>query len=138
MKASSKRYLILFILFHSIVQFANAQSAITGVVKGLSNGDSAIVRIQKSGESFFFKKVGGNASNTDVPFQFSNLTNGKWALSIDAKGYLFPMAKTLELNNNTIDNIITLTKAPADSNFSYQWQYDSSYVGHAQQAYIND
>jgi hypothetical protein len=138
MKASSKRHLFLFILFHSIVQFANAQSAIIGVVKGLSNGDSAIVRIQKSGESFFFKKVGGNPSNLDVPFQFPNLTNGKWALSIDAKGYLFPMAKTLELNNNTIDNVVTLTKAPADSNFSYQWQDDSSYVGHAQQAYIND
>ncbi len=138
MKASSKRHLFLFILLYSIVQFANAQSAITGVVKGLSNGDSAIVRIQKSGESFFFKKIGGNSSNNDIPFQFPNLTNGKWALSIDAKGYLFPMAKTLELSNNSIDNVITLTKAPADSNFSYQWQDDSSYVGHAQQAYIND
>lgn len=138
MKASSMRHLFLFLLFNTIVQFANAQSSITGVVKGLSNGDSAIVRIQKSGESFFFKKVGGNSINADVPFQFPNLTNGKWALSVDAKGYLFPMAKTLDLNSNTIDNIITLTKAPSDSNFSYQWQDDSSYVGHAQQAYIND
>ncbi|MFM7682085.1 MAG: hypothetical protein ACKO7P_04995, partial [Bacteroidota bacterium] len=44
----------------------------------------------------------------------------------------------MDLNNNTFDNVITLTKAPSDSNFSYQWQDDSSYVGHAQQAYIND
>ena len=57
---------------------------------------------------------------------------------MDAKGYYFPTAKVIELNNTTIDNIITLTKASSDSNFSYQWQDDSSYVGHAQQAYIND
>jgi hypothetical protein len=115
-----------------------SQSRITGVVKGLANGDSAIVRIQKASENFFFTKIGGNTSNADIPFDFPNLSNGKWALSIDAKGYLFPVAKSLELNNNTLDNIITLTKAPSDSNFSYQWQDDSSYVGHAQQAYIND
>lgn len=138
MQSHPKRYFFLLLFVQCFVVFTSAQSTITGVVKGLANGDSAIVRIQKSGESFFFQKVGGNLSNVDVPFQFSNLSNGKWALSIDAKGYLFPLSKVLELNNNTVENVVTLTKAPVDSNFSYQWQDDSSYVGHAQQAYIND
>lgn len=138
MQVYSKRTFFLLLVLQSFVLFANAQSAITGVVKGLANGDSAIVRVQKASESFFYKKIGGNATNADVPFDFPNLSNGKWALSIDVKGYLFPVAKSLELNNNTLDNVITLTKAPSDSNFSYQWQDDSSYVGHAQQAYIND
>jgi hypothetical protein len=34
-----------------------AQSNITGTLKGLASEDSAIVRIQKSGESFFFQKT---------------------------------------------------------------------------------
>ncbi len=115
-----------------------AQSNITGTLKGLASEDSAIVRIQKSGESFFFKKLVGTTPVSDIPFEFKDISNGKWSISVDAKGYLFPVAKVIELNNNTIDNVITLTKAPSDSNFSYQWQDDSSYVGHAQQAYIND
>jgi len=116
----------------------NAQSRITGVVKGLADKDSAIVRIQKSTDEFLFRKIGGNPAKADVPFDFSNIANGKWALSIDAKGYLFPVSKVLELNGNTSENIITLTPAPADSNFHFTWRDDSSYVGHAEQAYINE
>ena len=61
----------------------------------------------------------------------------KWALSIDAKGYLFPQAKVLDLNNNNVDVTITLTPS-IQANFNYTWQDDSSFVGHAQQSYIND
>ncbi|MEY2595642.1 MAG: hypothetical protein RI965_914 [Bacteroidota bacterium] len=133
--------LFLFIFFIAVCCSSTkifSQSNISGTIKGLKSGDTAIVSIQKSSEQFFFKKLGGNSTSSDLLFEFKNIPNGKWALSIDSKGYLFPTAKVIELNNNTIDNIITLTKAPSDSNFSYQWQDDSSYVGHSQQSYIND
>ncbi|MFZ9717849.1 MAG: T9SS type A sorting domain-containing protein [Chitinophagaceae bacterium] len=133
-----KRISTLLCLLFAFTINANAQSGINGVVKGLATGDSAVVRIQKSGEQFFFTKIGGTNPASDIPFDFSNLQNGKWALSIDAKGYLFPTAKVIELNNSSSSNTITLTKAPADSNFFYTWQDDSSFVGHAQQSYIND
>lgn len=126
-----------FIAFF-IYNMVQAQGKISGTIRGLAHKDTAIVSIQKSAEQYFFKKIGGNTSNGDIKFDFTGISNGKWAIAIDVKGYLFPMAKQVEVNNNTIDNTITLTKAPADSNFSYQWQDDSSYVGHAQQAYIND
>ena len=129
-----KRISTLLCLLFAFTINAKAQSGINGVVKGLASGDSAVVRIQKSGEQFFFTKIGGTNPASDIPFNFSNLQNGKWALSIDAKGYLFPMAKVIELNNSSSSNTITLTKAPADSNFFYTWQDDSSFVGHAQQA----
>lgn len=132
-----KKVLLLWFSFILISGITIAQSTIKGVVKGLTKGDSAVVRVQKSGEQYFFKKIGG-ASINEVPFEFRDLQNGKWAISIDAKGYLFPTAKVIEVYNTTSDITITLTKAPADSNFNYQWQDDSSYVGHAQQAYIND
>jgi hypothetical protein len=117
---------------------AQGQSQVSGVIKGLKLGDTAVVKIQKNAESFYFKRIGGIANNADISYAFSNLSIGKWAISIDAKGYLFPPAKVLDLNNNNIDLTITLTPATIGVNFNYTWQDDSSFVGHAQQAYIND
>ena len=129
---------LIIIVFFICPLFAKSQSQVSGVVKGLKQGDTATIKIQKSAEAFYFKRVGGITNNSDVSYSFPNLSIGKWALSIDAKGYLFPVAKVLDLNNNNIDFTITLTPAPIDSNFNYNWQDDSSFVGHAQQAYIND
>lgn len=121
-------------VFNSTISFN--QGAIKGKVVGLAEGDSATVRIQKSNEKFFFKILPGNGG--EIPFSFENLEEGKWALSIDAKGYVFPTAKVLELNNNVLENTITLVKSDEVDQFSYSWQDDESYVGHAQQTYIND
>jgi hypothetical protein len=137
MHNSFSRSLILSIFFF-IPFFVQSQSVVGGFVKGLKLGDTATVRIQKSGEVYYFKRIGGITNNADVAYSFPSLSNGKWALSIDAKGYLFPISKVLDLNNNTLDVTITLTPAPVNSNFNYTWQDDSSFVGHAQQAYIND
>lgn len=128
---------IFFLLFLIFPFFAQSQSIVSGVVKGLKQGDTATIKIQKDAEIFFFKRVGGVVNNADVAFSFPNLSIGKWALSIDAKGYLFPVAKVLDLNNNNIDVTITLTPS-IEANFNYTWQDDSSFVGHAQQSYIND
>lgn len=131
------RKLIYFLLFLIFPFFAQSQSIVSGVVKGLKQGDTATIKIQKDAEIFFFKRVGGVVNNADVAYSFPNLSIGKWALSIDAKGYLFPVAKVLDLNNNNIDVTITLTPS-IEANFNYTWQDDSSFVGHAQQSYIND
>ena len=133
-----KKISLLLALAVLLMHVSNAQSVVSGVVKGLKSGDSAILRIQKSGEQYFWEKIGGKANNADVPYSFSNLSSGKWSLSVDIKGYLFPVSKVLDLNNATLDVTITLTPAPADSNYNYQWQDDSSFVGHTQQAYLND
>jgi len=127
----------IFILFFISTSSLSAQSLVSGVIKGLKQGDTATIKIQKNAEIFFFKRVGGIVNNADVSYSFPNLSIGKWALSIDAKGYLFPQAKVLDLNNNNVDVTITLTPS-IQANFNYTWQDDSSFVGHAQQSYIND
>jgi hypothetical protein len=132
-----KQKFFFFLLSIFFLQTLIAQSNVSGVIKGLKSGDSAVVRIQKSAEIYLFKKIGGSVNNADVPYTFSNLSSGKWALSIDAKGYIFPLAKVLDLNNSNLDVTITLTPS-ALSEFNYEWQDDSSFVGHAQQAYLND
>ena len=127
----------IFILFFISTSSLSAQSVVSGVIKGLKQGDTATIKIQKNAEIFFFKRVGGIVNNADISYSFPNLSIGKWALSIDAKGYLFPQAKVLDLNNNNVDVTITLTPS-IQANFNYTWQDDSSFVGHAQQSYIND
>ena len=114
----------------------HAQSSITGIVKGLRYPDSAIVRVQKDLYDYKFVKLRGDSAGSDRSFQFNQLSNGSWALSIDAAGYRYPPAKTIVLNNSTSNQTITLQRSTG-GNFIYEWQDDSSYVGHAQQSYIN-
>jgi hypothetical protein len=131
------KLIVILSFFLSIYQVnLYAQNKVVVTLKGLKSGDTALLRIQKSGEEFKFKYVGGTGS--DIIHTFDTLSNGKWALSVDAKTYIFPTAAVIQLNNNSFASTVQLTKSPVDSNFNYQWQDDSSYVGHAQQAYIND
>ena len=131
------KLIVILSFFLSIYQVnLYAQNKVVVTLKGLKSGDTALLRIQKSGEEFKFKFVGGTGS--DIIHTFDTLSNGKWALSVDAKTYIFPTAAIIQLNNNSFESTVQLTKSPVDSNFNYQWQDDSSYVGHAQQAYLND
>ncbi len=131
------KLIVILSFFLSIYQVnLYAQNKVVVTLKGLKSGDTALLRIQKSGEEFKFKFVGGTGS--DIIHTFDTLSNGKWALSVDAKTYIFPTAAVIQLNNNSFASTIQLTKVPVDSNFNYQWRDDSSFVGHAQQAYIND
>ena len=132
-----KKFILTLIPLLFLIVYSFAQSSVKAVVKGLKNGDSAIVRIQTSQTAYFSKKVYGIAANADVSHTFASLNNGKWSLSIDVNGYLSPSAKVLDLNNSSLQVDITLTQS-LNSNFTYQWQDDSSFVGHAQQSYIND
>ena len=59
-----------------------------------------------------------------------------WVVAIDAPGYAYPTSKVISLpsvSSLTID----VTKYSEDT-FVYEWQDDSSYVGHATQSYINE
>ena len=131
------QYLFITLCFFIFPILLNGQSQVSGVIKGLKQGDTATIIIQKGAESVYYKRIGGVANNLDVAYSFSSLSNGKWALSIDAKGYIFPAAKVITLNNNNLDVTFTLTST-ISANYNYTWEDDSSFVGHAQQAYIND
>ncbi len=130
-----KAFFIILILL-SQVNILFSQSKVVVTIKGLIQGDTALVRIQKSSETYKFKYLTGTGN--DISLTFDSLANGLWALGIDAKTYIFPLSTTITLNNNIINSTIQLTKTPVDSNFVYNWQDDSSFVGHAQQSYIND
>lgn len=132
----SKFLKFFYFLFLLLTLFDGlGQSIINGTIKGLGNGDTLIVTVQKSSELYFYKKIPGTGNN--VSYQFDNLYNGKWAVKLDCKGYYFPGTQVVEVNNNTVTKDFTIAKSPG-TNYFYKWQDDSSYVGHAQQSYIND
>lgn len=128
------------VLFISILIYTNtlAQSTINGIIKGLKLGDTLTVSIQKSAELYYFKKIGGTGS--DISYSFPNLSNGKWALKIDATGYYYPGTTVIELNNQTKQVTYTLVPITLGNSvdYEYSWQDDSSFIGHAQQSYINE
>ncbi len=133
-----QKFLIL-ILFTFFCHFSStAQNAVSVKIVGLKAGDTCTVQIQKSAENFYFKKLGG-VTNAPVEHTFQNLSNGKWALKLDATGYYFPTAQVFELNGTAKTLEITLNPITLSNstNYVYKWQDDSSFVGHAQQSYIN-
>lgn len=131
------RILFFLTLFTSFS--LSAQNSIKVKLLGLKVGDTCTVQIQKSSENFFFKKLGG-ISTGNLEHTFQNLSNGKWALKLDATGYYFPSTEVFELNRT--DKILEIRLNPITltnkTNYVYKWQDDSSYVGHAQQSYINE
>ena len=115
-----------------------SQSSIQFKATSIKPGDSCIVIIQKSAENFYQKKlIAGNDST--VSYTFSNISNGKWALKIDATGYYFPPTKVFELTNQSIliESKFVLITLANSVDYVYKWEDDSSYLGHAQQSYIN-
>jgi hypothetical protein len=133
----SKFISISFLFIFSTTRIFS-QSSIQFKATSIRPGDSCVVIIQKSAENFYQKKlIAGNDST--VSFTFNNISNGKWALKIDATGYYFPPTKVFELTNQNIlvESKFVLITLLNSVDYVYKWEDDSSYLGHAQQSYIN-
>lgn len=122
--------------FFFILSFS--QSSIQIKVKSIAPGDSFTVIIQKSVENFYQKKLIAGSDST-ANYTFSGISNGKWALKIDATGYYFPSTQVFDLTNKSIlvESRFTKITLSNSQDYIYKWVDDSSYLGHAQQSYIN-
>jgi hypothetical protein len=132
------RKLILFFITLFFILNCNAQSSIQFKATSIKPGDSCTVIIQKSSENFYQKKlIAGNDSS--VTYTFNSISNGKWALKIDATGYYFPSTRVFDLTNKNIlvETKLTLITLANSVDYVYKWEDDSSYLGHSQQSYIN-
>ena len=127
------------LLFFLAFCISYSQNDFKVTVKGLKSGDSATVTIQQ-GNEYKFSKIAKDSNDNDVELSFSgdsSLSEGKWALSIDATGYTYPTAKIIEIPSDN-SAVITLTKMIEDGVFSYKWSDDDSAAGHNTQSYINE
>lgn len=129
---------LLYLFLSTIASKLQAQSSVTFKVTSLKPGDSCTVYVQKSAEVQRYKII-KSGNDSIATYKFDSLSNGKWEVKIDATGYYFPSSKVVELSSNDKLVEIKLNPITLSNSFSYvyQWKDDSSYVGHAQQSYIN-
>ena len=113
--------------------FVFSQNTFTVNVNNIKDGDSIRVIAQKSSESLFKKWI--NASDSPTAAVFS-LSEGEWAIKLDATGYTYPSQQVVTLPND-ISITFELTELTGGG-FSYTWEDDGSAAGHATQRYVNE
>ena len=126
---------ILYFITFLIVTFSFSQSNFSVYVDGLVVGDSARVIMQKGVENSIQKWVKRTDESSTVQADFQ-VGNGQWALLMDATGYTYPSSTLIQIPEQT-SATYSLTPMLNDD-FTYTWQDDDSYVGHATQAYVNE
>ena len=129
-----RRILPVFLLF--LTNFVFAQSTLTVEINGLEDGDSAKVKLTRGPFVLLVKKA-LNPTNKKAQVVFNDLNSADdWVIAIDAPGYAYPTSKVISIP--TVSSLsIDVTKY-SENTFVYEWQDDSSYVGHATQTYINE
>ena len=78
-----------------------------------------------------------NPIDKKAQVEFTDLSSADdWVIAVDAPGYAYPTSKVISIP--TVSSLsIDITKY-SENSFIYEWQDDSSYVGHATQTYINE
>ena len=129
-----RRILPVFLLF--LTNFVFAQSTLTVEINGLEDGDSAKVKLTRGPFVLLVKKA-LNPTNKKAQVVFNDLNSADdWVIAVDAPGYAYPTSKVISIP--TVSSLsIDVTKY-SENTFVYEWQDDSSYVGHATQTYINE
>ena len=124
-------------LFFLLIPFLSfSQSSLTVEVNGLEDGDSAKVKLTKGPYVLLVKKA-KDPVEKKASIIFENLISGDdWVIAIDAPGYAYPTSQVISIPDVSSLSI-DITKYSSNS-FVYEWQDDSSYVGHATQTYINE
>ena len=113
------------------ISFAAYSQNFTVNIENLKEGDSVTVIAIQNADKFFKKWV----KSTDTPNAASfNLSNGDWAIKIDATGYTYPSQKVITIPND-ISATFALTEM-VGGNYSYNWVDDDSAAGHSTQSYI--
>ncbi len=113
-----------------------SQNSLTVEINGLEDGDSAKVKLTRGPYVLLVKKV-LNPTDKKAQVVFSDLSSSdEWVIAVDAPGYAYPTSKVISIPDVSSLNI-DITKYSSNS-FIYEWQDDSSYVGHATQTYINE
>jgi len=119
----------LFFLLLSVSIFSQTQFEVT--VNGIKENDSVRVIVQKSSESLLKKWIHASDSPTSAVF---SLSDGNWAVKLDATGYTYPSQQVVSIPNDT-QITFGLTEA-TEGDFSYNWRDDGSAAGHSTQSYV--
>jgi hypothetical protein len=124
--------LIFLTLFFSFSLFSQNEFKVR--IDNIKEGDSILIIVQKSSDVLL--KKWANYNNTETSIVNFDLTEGQWAIKLDATGYTYPSQQLV-----TVPADISVTFALTgltDADYDYTWEDDGSAAGHATQRYINE
>ena len=123
--------LILLALFFSFSLFSQNEFKVR--IDNIKEGDSILIIVQKSSDVLL--KKWANYNNTETSVVNFDLTDGQWAIKLDATGYTYPSQQVVTLPAD-ISVTFALTDL-TDADYDYTWEDDGSAAGHATQRYVN-
>ena len=125
------KVLIFLALFFSFSLFSQNEFKVR--IDNIKEGDSILIIVQKSSDILL--KKWANYNNTDTSVVDFDLSEGQWAIKLDATGYTYPSQQVV-----TVPTDISVTFALTgltDADYDYTWEDDGSAAGHATQRYVN-
>jgi hypothetical protein len=126
------KVLIFLALFFSFSLFSQNEFKVR--IDNIKEGDSILIIVQKSSDVLL--KKWANYNNTATSVVDFDLSEGQWAIKLDATGYTYPSQQVV-----TVPTDISVTFALTgltDADYDYTWEDDGSAAGHATQRYVNE
>ena len=123
--------LIFLALFFSFSLFSQNEFKVR--IDNIKEGDSILIIVQKSSDVLL--KKWANYNNTETSVVNFDLSEGQWAIKLDATGYTYPSQQVVSIPSD-ISVTFALT-ALTDADYDYTWEDDGSAAGHATQRYVN-
>jgi hypothetical protein len=122
---------IFLALFFSFSLFSQNEFKVR--IDNIKEGDSILIIVQKSSDVLL--KKWANYNNTETSVVNFDLTEGQWAIKLDATGYTYPSQQVVTVPTD-ISATFALTGLTNDD-YDYTWEDDGSAAGHATQRYVN-
>ena len=114
-------------LFAILATTASAQSTLELNLLGLAEGDVAHATVQQNVQQLLEKSVTGTGEAMVISF---DLTEGEWIAGVDVPGYAVNGPWTVfGESGGAID--VHMTPLDGGDDFSFTWNDDESYAGHA-------
>ena len=126
------RYLLVPVLFSFVLtpRAFGQGSTLNVTIEGLAQDDQATLTAERGVGGLYDAVMTGAGESTPVTHTFS-LDSGPWVLSIDAPGYMTPLAETIDVDGVVNVTLDVALLAGDSTTYTFTWEEDGSFAGHA-------
>ena len=126
------RYLLVPVLFSFVLtpRAFGQGSTLNVTIEGLAQDDQATLTAERGVGGLYDAVMTGAGESTPVMHTFS-LDSGPWVLSIDAPGYMTPLAETIDVDGVVNVTLDVALLAGDSTTYTFTWEEDGSFAGHA-------
>ena len=125
-----KKVILFFAVIFSLALFSQNEFKVK--IDNIREGDSIRVIVVQSSNKLF--KKWANYNNDETSIVNFDLSEGEWAIKLDATGYTYPSQQVVTVPTD-VSATFALTEM-AGGEYTYNWNDDGSAAGHSTQSYI--